>query len=131
MTVKFPSLFRKTGKRLAKKPFRRRKSELDVQLEHVVRSKREAERKAAELQREIDGIPGKLKRLEEHRRRTIRDRAVRTPTILGLGRPIQKLHSISEGVRLTRTQKRILRNRLLILCAAFAGVLMIFWRVVR
>ena len=130
-TVKFPSLFRKAGKRPAKKPFRRGKSELDVQLEQVVRSKREAERKAAELQREIDVIPGKIKRLEEHQRRAIHDRAVRTPTVQGLGRPVQKLHSVADGFRLTRTQNRNLRNRLLILCAVFAGVLIVLWRTVR
>jgi hypothetical protein len=124
-------LFRKAGKRSAKKPFRRGKTELDVQLEHVVRSKREAERKAAELQREIDVIPGKIKKLEEHQRRVIHDRAVRTPTVQGLGRPVQKLHSVADGFRLTRTQNRNLRNRLLILCAAFAGILFILWKVVR
>jgi hypothetical protein len=129
--VKFPSLFRKTGKHPAKKPSRKWKTDLDIQLEHVVRSKREAERKAAELQREIDVIPGKIKRLEEHQRRAIHDRAVRTPTVQGLGRPVQKLHSVTDSFRLTRTQNRNLRNRLLILCAVFAGALIILWRTVR
>ena len=40
---------------------------------------------AAKLQREIDDIPMKLKKLEEDERRKIKDRARKSPTIRGWG----------------------------------------------
>lgn len=129
--MKFLSLFRKTGKRAASKPPRKGKSELAIQLELAVSKKREAERKAAELQRQIDDIPKKIKEREEEKWRKIRDRAARTPTIRGLGRPVHRLRTVSEGVNLTRIQQRALRNRFLILCALLAVVLFILWRTVR
>ena len=137
--MKLPSLFRIFGKKAVKRPAKRpvkkssRKgeSELAVQLELVVSKKREAERKAAELQREIDGIPLKLKQLEEAEKRRMRERAERTPTIQGLGRPVQRLHTVAEGVGLTRAQRRALRNRFLILSVALAVVLFFLWRAVR
>lgn len=129
--MKFPSLFKKSGKRPAKKSSRRGNSELAVQLELAVSKKREAERKAAELQRQIDEVPRKIKRLEEEERRRMRERAEMSPTIHGLGRPAQRIHSVAREVRLTRAQRRALRNRLLILCAAFAAVLWLLWKAVR
>lgn len=128
--MKFLSFFGKAGKRVDSKPPRKGKSELAVQLELAVSKKREAERKAAELQREIDEVPRKLKQLEEAEMRKRRERAEKTPTIQGLGRPAQRLHSVAGEVRLTRAQRRTLRNRFLMLCAAFAVVLFILWRTV-
>lgn len=107
------------------------KSDLELELERVRREKEEAERQAERIKQSMDSIPGKIKRIEEEKRRRMRDRAVKTPTIRNLGRPSFKLNSISSGLRLTRSQRRVLRNRLLMLCAAFGLVLLIFWRVVR
>jgi Flp pilus assembly protein TadB len=119
------------GKLAPKKPARKGKSELAIQLELAVRQKREAERKAAELQREIEAIPQKIRKLEKEQQRKIKERASRMPTMQGLGRPVHKLHSVSERVKLTRAQERILRNRLIMLCALFAVVLLVLWRSVR
>lgn len=128
MHLKFP--FAIFAKRAPKKPVRQGRSELAVQLELTERQKREADRKAAELQREIDGIPGKIRKLEEEQRRKIRERARRTPTMQGLGRPY-KLHSEPQGGKLTRAQQRILRNRFIMLCALFAMILVALWRAVK
>jgi Tfp pilus assembly protein PilF len=119
------------GKRAPKKPASKRKSELTVQLELAVRQKRDAERKAAELQREIEANPQKIRKLEEEQQRKIKERASRMPTMQGLGRPVHKLHAVSERVKLTRAQERILRSRLIMLCALFAVVLLVLWRSVR
>jgi hypothetical protein len=130
--MKFLSLFRKkVPARPARRPSRKVKSELAVQLELTVSQKREAERKASDLQREIEAIPQKIRKLEEEQQRKIKERAIRTPTMQGLGRPVHKLHAVSERVKLTRAQERILRNRLIMLCALFAVVLFILWRTVR
>lgn len=129
--MKLPSQFRSFSKRPAGKSSRKGKSDLAIQLELAVNRKREIERRAAEIQRTIDGVPRKLRQLEEAERRRMRERAQKTPTIEGLGRPAQRLHAVSGEVRLTRVQRRALRNRLLILCAAFAVVLFFLWRAVR
>lgn len=128
----FSQIFlRKKSAPTSRKRPRRVKSELEVQLELTLSKQREAARKAAELQREIDEVPKKLKRLEENERRRISDRASKTPTMREPGRPRSKLHSVTEGVPMTRAQKRMLRNRLMLLSAVLVGFLFLLWRTVR
>jgi len=124
------SFFRKKSLPVPKKRPRRGKSDLEEQLELALSKKREAERMAAKLQREIDEVPKKLKQLEEDERRRIKDRAARTPTIQGLGRPY-KLQVTDAGARLTRAQQRAMRNRLFLLFMTLAGILFLLWKSIR
>jgi len=121
---------KKTVPTLKKRP-QRVKSELEQQLELALSKKREAERKAAELQREIDDIPRKLKKLEDDERRRIKDRAAKTPTMQGLSRPAHKLQVAGAGLKLTRTQQRVMKNRFILLCIVFAAILLLLWKSIR
>jgi Flp pilus assembly protein TadB len=114
-----------------KKRPRSRKSELEEQLELARSKKREAERMAAKLQREIDEVPMKLKKLEEDERRKIKERAKKSPTIQGLGRPTHRLQVTDGALKLTRGQRRAMRNRLILLCVGFAVILFILWKSIR
>jgi len=125
------SFFRKKSLPAPKKRPRRGKSDLEEQLELALSKKREAERMAAKLQREIDEVPKKLKKLEEDERRRIKDRARKTPTLQGLGRPVHKLYVADVGVKLTRAQQRVMRNRLILLCIGFAVILFLLWKSIR
>lgn len=134
--MSFLPFSRKTPKKEAlRKPSRNargnEKSELTMELERVRKEKEQADRKAAEIQAQIDDIPRKIKKHEEEERRKIRDRATKTPTMQGLGRPVHKLNAVVRGVKLTRGQQRVLRNRFLMLCALLAAVLFFLWRTVR
>lgn len=128
--MSFFSFFRKTSPPAAKKRPRKGKSDLVVQLELTNKHKQEAERKAAELQREIDEVPKKLKELEEAEKRKMQDRAKKSPTIHGFGRPVQQKLKVT-AVRLTGAQRRAMRIQFALLCIALAGVLLILWRVAR
>ncbi len=129
--MSFFSLFRKGSDPLLMKRPRGGKSDLEQQLEFALIKKREAEKKAAELRRQIDEVPKKLKKMEEEEMRRIRDRAARTPTILGLNRPVRKLHASPHGMKLTRVQQRMLLNKFFILCIVLAGMLFFLWKAVR
>jgi hypothetical protein len=109
----------------------KRKSDLEVQLELTSSQKREVERKAAEMQRKIEEIPRRIKRLKDEERRKIKQRAVRTPTMKGVGSSFYKLPVVHAGVKLTRSQRRILRNRLILLSAVLMAVLVLLWKTVR
>lgn len=109
----------------------KRKSDLEVQLELTSSQKREVERKAAEMQKKIDEIPRRIKRLKDEERRKIKQRAVRTPTMKGVGSSFYKLPVVHAGVKLTRSQRRILRNRLILLSAVLMAVLVLLWKTVR
>ena len=128
--MSFFFFFRKTSPPAAKKRPRKGKSDLAVQLELTTKQKREAERKAAQLQREIDEVPKKLKELEEAEKRKMQDRAKKSPTIHGLGRPVQQKLEVS-AVRMTGAQRRAMRIQFALLCIALAAVLLILWRVAR
>ncbi len=107
------------------------KSDLEQQLEFALIKKREAEKKAAELRRQIEEVPKKLKKIEEDKMRRIRERAARTPTIRGMDRPVRKLHATQVGVKLTRVEQRMLLNKFLILCIVLVVMLFFLWKAAR
>ena len=125
---------RKPKKGAVRKPLRKsvgkQKSELDLELERVRRDKDEADRKAAEIQARIDDIPKQIKRREEKEIQRIRDRAKRTKT-MGFDRTPQKVRSVVDGARMTRSQQRAVMNRFLLLCALLAGMLYFLWKAAR
>lgn len=125
---------RRPKKGAVRKPSRKsvgqQKSDLDLELERVRSEKEEADRKAAEIQARIDDIPKQIKRWEEKELQRIRDRAKRTKT-MGFYRTPQKVRSVVDGARMTRSQQRAVMNRFLLLCALFVGMLYCLWKAAR
>ena len=107
------------------------KSDLEMQLELASDRKREVEREAAEVERKIREIPDRIQRIKDEERRRIQQRAVKTPTMRGVGSSFKKLHVANGAMKLTRAQRRILRNRFIILCTVLVAGLVILWKTVR
>jgi hypothetical protein len=50
---------------------------------------------------------------------------------MGFDRTPQKVRSIVDGARMTRSQQRAVMNRFLLLCALLAGMLYFLWKAAR
>jgi hypothetical protein len=127
----FPFSRNPAKKKPAKPTARGKKSELAEQLDLAVRSKKEMDRKVAEIQRQIDDIPKQIKKREELEKQRIKKLAASTPTIRDPSLSFQRLHVLSSGARRTRVEQRIMLNRFLILCAVLGLMLFFLWKAAR